>query len=208
MSVADKHSLLLLAAFSRALAHKVRTPLAVISNELSFLSATDPESAATAATRAAEISKILKSACRVTSAKVHRESVLLASLLGPLPESLEGATVRGDPTLFAIAFEGLREIFNRYGEAAGSLVVQGEQRDNELVRLTITGRWRQNVGIPEQFFSLSELIAERLALDSIEAPIFDAVMRAHGINTEVLYDSTRLAVSLQMPTDSDFVGPS
>jgi signal transduction histidine kinase len=195
----ERYPLVLLAAFSRALAHKIRTPLAVISNELSCLAAESPENVATATARTREIAEILKSACRITSAKVAPEKITLASLIDGLPEELSFTALRGDPALLKAALDALRYVFTRYGDGACSVVVGTNSNPEVAVRLVFSGPWSADLAPHESFSSLSELVSGRLSLDSLDAPLFDAVMLAHGIEMEISFEDARLAVGLTVP---------
>ena len=195
----ERYPLVLLAAFSRALAHKIRTPLSVISNELSCLAAESPEGATTATVRAREIAEILKSACRITSAKVAIERITLASVIEDRASELHSITLRADPALLKTAFDALRCVFRRYGDGECSVAVVANSLSEGLVRLVFSGPWSADIAPHESFSSLSELVSERLSLDSLDAPLFDAVMLAHGIEMDISFEDARLSVGLMVP---------
>lgn len=195
----ERYPLVLLAAFSRALAHKIRTPLAVISNELSCLAAESPESIATATARTREIAEILKSACRITSAKLAPEQIAMGAFIDGLPAELHSTTLQGDPALLRAAIDALRCVFARYGDGGCSVAVGAKSQLNSLVHLVFSGPWSADIAPHESFSSLSELVSERLSLDSLDAPLFDAVMLAHGIDMEISFEDARLAVELTVP---------
>ncbi|NDC39820.1 MAG: hypothetical protein EBZ48_17600, partial [Proteobacteria bacterium] len=75
----------------------------------------------------------------------------------------------------------------------------GQVVDAELRQLVVRCPWSTMLDNPERFSSLSELLADRLGLDSIDAPIVDAVMVGHGIDTVVSCSDGYLSVTLRMP---------
>lgn len=199
MTAEHRFPLALLAAFTRALAHRIRTPLAVISNELSFLAAENPQGTAVASARTKEITDILRSACRISVTGGCRERVPLTALFNKLPPDGEGVCIEGEIALLKVAFDSLQEVLARYAAAPTPLEIAVHAKQSEPLQIVLRADWHTGAAAIEPCASVSEFISERLGLDSIEAPLFDAIMHAHGAQTVVSCDGMRVMVALTLP---------
>lgn len=192
----EARALLFLGAFARALAHRIRTPLSVVSNELVCIGAEQPELIATANPRVKEITEILKSANRL----VHTAPVLQEVDLRDVNQRLfsgQPAKMWGDVALLRAAFQGVVEIFDKYGVGASGLQCKVCCVETTLESINLRCGWKR--ADIEQYAtdSLTSALCGKLGLDTIEAPLFDAVMDAHSILIDVKIDLESIEVDLK-----------
>jgi len=173
-----------LSAFARALVHRLRTPLSVISNDLQYLRSLIPADEPFAAPeRCRQVSDLLGDAL----ALLERPPVLTTLPLRRLVTGLGLAeaparSIRGDEVLLPRAFRLTREMLGRIGGEEASPVEVTLSVAGESVAVRFTARLPAllaplRVG---HLSSLTELCCHMLDLDSYEAPAIDAVIGACG----------------------------
>jgi hypothetical protein len=193
----EPRALLFLGAFARALAHQIRTPLSVVSNELVCIGAEHPELVSTANPRVKDITEILKAANRLG----HTAPVFQRIALQDLNERLfagQQSKMLGDAALLRAAFQGLIDIFDKYGVPASELRCRVRCIEIAVESIYFSCAWKSGIA-PYSTDSLTAALCGKLGLDTIEAPLFDAVMDAHSISVAVAIDLSSLEINLGIP---------
>lgn len=214
MSVPNNLPLALLAAYGRSLLHALRTPLAVISNELSYLkSVADSESGALAAAKCEQIRDLLKNFTPVQAVQGSSNSCLLTEVARVDGQLGASVLIASDPALLRQAFdlwERLRARLAsdhraRTGDASGrqGWEVRPAESAGGMVELTADVPIKCS-GAAGLFRSFTELFAEHLQLDFVEAPLLDALFFSQGasVSLEVLTAPEQrflLLVKIQLP---------
>lgn len=204
----------LLQAFSGSLAHKLRTPLSVISNELSCLELTGHgEELRTSRLKITEISEILKKAT-LTSRSFSASTGTLESLLNRL-HNISVHTDLSDQAEMTLQFEALKDYLNLLGEVIQRLSFQNQSSpdsDNDPVNMTILNEekilnFRFNLDFfkvkeslttsPENINSLTGYFFFILGINSFEIPLLDALASGAGFRVSVCPE-TRI-INLKVP---------
>jgi hypothetical protein len=201
-----RNSLTLLTALMRSLGHRLRTPLSVISNELSCLSRIVPEGECSRAQRQCqEISTILKStmslagkespARNISGAELFSQLTCLEAELSPEQAVLKFCL---DPEMIQAAVVMLRE-----------RIIDGEEwqasfefdRAENLFSLWLENRSaaKDSPALGRQFSLISEFLLFEYDRDSIEAPVCDALFLAQGIDVQITADASGAAIKLGFP---------
>lgn len=184
---ADPHldPFLVLASFAKALAHRIRTPLTVVTNELSYL-ATQGHDCGRAIQRSKDIAEILKVACLLGSPTPHDSSIDIseslkkvfpaltattsaASSMSDLPFIAVSDSVHLEATMRLVA----RLITDLSGEAEVHQPITYAVDATHAV-LTLRCRLHDPISAQGTYKSLTELFTSQLHLDLIEPPLIDA----------------------------------
>jgi len=183
---------LLLASFAQALAHRIRTPLTVITNELSFLSSQGHD-CGRAVQRSKDIVEVLKTACLLGSVlsgatmtdssvieseadlgnslrKVFPELKLPESLTQPFFIAADALAVEITLRLIKRLLADLHDGGADSTEVAAPIFTIAEKK----ATLEFTVKLHDPISVAQSFDSLTELFAVNLHLDLIEPPLIDA----------------------------------
>lgn len=175
---------LLVASLAKALAHKIRTPLTVVTNELSYLS-TQGQDCERAIQRSKDIASILKLACSLgsTAPRSDERVDLVATTKRTFPEIVatqffvRSDMMRLDATLKLL--KAMREDLadeESSSTSAVQLATQGSEG-----RLTVECKLHDPISVDGEFSSLTALFSEKLHLDLVEPPLIDAGAALCGV---------------------------
>ncbi len=192
-------ALALLSAFVRAIAHKVRTPLSVITNDLSYLQTlVPPNECDRSLERSREIANLLRRLCEVGDAEVVLKPLLLGAVLPPNLAGLSELTVLGDESKLRLAFEFMNEVLFALGR--GAMDVAGSvTQASSIIEL----RHAMDVARPEidgqSFETFTSLVNLALERDSPFPPLLDALLLAHGCGMQLRISGVQLVLRLSFP---------
>jgi hypothetical protein len=165
----------LLIAFARALTHKIRTPLSVLSNDLFyFRSVLDAEEVEGSLVKAQSIADLLTSLSRFdrSSEQEHFNISELLLEFGPLPPCMRTGDREEFRLLIATIPEALRE--------AGIVDIRPSIQDSgTTISLIYTCSLTASLkALPQlsQYCSLTELLFYGMGCDATLAPFIDALM--------------------------------
>lgn len=171
---------MLLASFANALAHKIRTPLAVITNELSFL-ASQGQDCARAIQRSKDIAQILKIVTSLGSATVRESQTNLAESISKVFSSIKSEAAVNTLTDSMHLEATLRLIKMLLQDLSANEGASPEQLytatfDASLLEATLQFECvlHDPISVEDDFDSLTELFSKNLHLDLIEPPLIDA----------------------------------
>jgi hypothetical protein len=178
------HAFLLVASLAKALAHKIRTPLTVVTNELSYL-ATQGSDCERAVQRSKDIAAVLKLACALGSAAPRRDERL----------DLTTTVKRCFPDVTAAPFfvnnDAMRlDASLRLLSAMRNDLADEESPTSSSTALTVSGanatltmrcKLHDEISVDGEFSSLTALFSEKLHLDLIEPPLIDVGASLCGI---------------------------
>ena len=182
----DQHSFYILQAFVRALSHRIRTPLSVVSNDLHYLKTfAPPGECDSSADRCREIAKILSETTILGSAPLTIESLRLGDFF-QLPEV--SVNYHLTPDAFQLMVLADTE---RWGVLFRELLVLLRSLSNEPGKVHVAatasaGRIELDLELsavlaPRQVHtSLSSFFCGELGRDSFVAPLLDALIWSHG----------------------------
>jgi hypothetical protein len=186
-------ALMLVGALARGLSHRLRTPLSIISNDLSYLRTLVPSGECDRAlTRCREIAEILREISEGARLEGARQAFTIGALLEELrPEtqiSLElgggGARqIEGDRAGLRRAFKLLAELLARFGAAGrgGVSIIAGGDEKTVRIRFVAEAPAGLKPGLPsEGYASLTELWSGALESDAWAPAVVDGVVWAHG----------------------------
>lgn len=198
----------ILSGFIRALNHRLRTPLSVVSNDLEALRAQLPsEEYERMRRKISQISELLRSVQRFSGALTLDSSVDLAQLVRSVAEeravgavlgNIDPARVQGSESLVRVALDGVLELLQSLPGAA--LLSIKVLRDADAARLTISfeataGTVMQSA--PSSYDGLTEYFNETLDLDALSPPCIDSILAAHRATVSVTSgDTLRVLISL------------
>ncbi len=181
------NTFVLLASFANALAHKIRTPLAVITNEISFL-ASQGHDCARAQQRSKDIAQILKSATILGSTNVTESKIdITQSIVKVFPSIKPTARINsiGDEMRLETTLKLIKIFVNDLSAAEHAQTNDGcipvfEHTPSEAM-LSMQCMMHDPISVGGEFGSLTELFSQNLHLDLIEPPLIDASAKACGI---------------------------
>lgn len=189
----------------RALAHQLRTPLAVVSNDLFYFQTLLPENECERSQqRCRQISELVQSVCEPFASPLSLEKVLLTPLLRKvfsreIDSSInltEDVFVLGDQQRLEFAFTELRNLRLQYPEPEESIRIKLEPEGTKYV-LSIQG---QRCLSPQvRYNSLGEFFYDGLGIDLISPGIIDLIFAAHGF--AVAAHDTLIEVSMEAISD-------
>lgn len=196
-------ALLLISALARHLNHRVRTPLAVLSNDLYFFSDIIPkEDAERAKRKCAEIADILKAPLMIGVHSQHeRHSVDLRAVIAErcpsVPVQGEGVPIEMDSELCSVLIWAIQDAF----EVLAPLEGIDLKVDGPVVIVTVKANTPWNVPPEKQhnqpFDSLTQCVSQYLQRDSLGAIFVDAIVEELGAVLELqLFPSTTLRIAL------------
>jgi hypothetical protein len=201
---------LLLTAFGRALVHKLRTPLSVISNELAYMRASsDFSDHVTIEKKCAQIEAELaaiSAACSLGGAfeKIEIENIV-QEFFGALKQQGGGSSmVFCQPNSLKYCLKTLVfELLPRLNAADKELSFSCS---NEPEFLSIRAQFdlKQAAYLdsaqPQHATTFSFFFSSILGLDLISAPIVDAILIMHGISLSLYRQDKKLGFELHIPT--------
>jgi len=194
--------LTLLSAFVRALAHKVRTPLSVITNDLTYLrTLVPPEECERSLERSREIANLLRRLCDGCDADLDLRPLTLSAVLPPNLASLSECTVVGDEQKLRLAFEFLNEVLFSLGRGAIDAVgTVTPECTNLEIRHVMDGARPELDG--RRFECFTALVNIALERDTPFPPLLDALLLAHGCAIEISVDGSKISIGLRFPRPS------
>lgn len=178
--------LLFLGSFVRVLSHQIRTPLSVISNELSYFEGLlPPGEAERSMLRCRQISDILNAALgpgkytlELEDLPIERVADLISDLKYVLP-CTERIRMRADLALMKYALDALRHTLSQLaksGRVEVNLVVF-----DTFIDLAYSFELAFAALLPEQkFTSLTEPVCSVLRFDLVDPLYCDSILWAHG----------------------------
>ncbi|MCB9029468.1 MAG: hypothetical protein H6619_00315 [Deltaproteobacteria bacterium] len=183
-------TLRLIHALTRALAHKIRTPLSVISNDLSyFQSQLEPGETERGLRKVREINEILKLCGELGSGEVKIESLnaeeLKDLILQNAPEIAvnvsESKSYNLDKQKFILALQLIAHTLSDYCSKANL--------ENCKITAVLDSKITLNVVRLEKDIkteSFTSLFCEQLQFDSPYPPIIDAILIAHDLKVNLI----------------------
>jgi hypothetical protein len=203
---------LLLTALARHLNHEVRTPLAVLSNDLFYFSDRLPkEDSERALRKCSEIAAILKAPLMLSgrSAQAGRSVDLKAVVqerCADVPVFGEASPVDLEPELCGVLMWGVKDAF-RVLAPLDRIVLRSE---GPVTMVTVEGNSPWNVPVEKQhnhtFDSMTKCISQYLQRDSLGAILVDAIVEELGAVLELeLFPSTIVRIAL--PTGGEAQAP-
>lgn len=199
-------SLALLHSFIQALAHKTRTPLSVVQNELSYLKSKVGEAECKTALEAcARMAGLLKETSRLL--KPHAElrrvelQAILAALEGHEIIEIEGdrsvfGAVKADAELLASAFSGLFEFLKSHIGISEKIKVR--------YALTVPNEAHIAVSFEPAFKRVADKSSTALSsfftgYDSVLLPVADAIISEHGWRLNIRSEGGAVSAHLLIP---------
>lgn len=185
-------SYLLVSHLLKALSHKIRTPLSVISNDLHFISSTYPQAdSGRAREKVDDIAEILSESIRLLSKPSIIETFDIAEIFKDIGVKSEvSERIRSDKLLLGQALSTLKTPF--------PYTVQGSAQFGALTTVELQG----NLTAPEGFeFSLfTQLFNELLQHQTTLPPIIDALFDASRVAVHGTVAGEVVTVQLQFST--------
>jgi len=192
----------LCARLLRALSHRIRGDLSVVTNDLVYLSSlVDPAELERPRARCTSIASVL-SPLGILAATNHREHSTLLSLSGILGLSLDRSTnpstmVTIDATLVRQAVQLLRQLL---GPWTGSVITTDESPGV----VTCIVQFEQPRALQRSYSSVGRMaVAELGERFVVEACLVDLILRNHNWPVELTYDGKRFVCALQVASYSD-----
>ncbi|MCB0332920.1 MAG: hypothetical protein KDD55_05435 [Bdellovibrionales bacterium] len=193
MGAHDQRTLTALTALIRGVSHRVRTPLSVVSNDLSyFKTLIDPEECERSIVRCREISEILRDAARCGSYSLDLSPCVIEEFVTKvLTPSLGEVEVSGtverelavDKRLTEKALSCIPILFEKFGEGPSFLSAVRVVISDDDLELHFEGSVRAdyiNRSVERnRCDSFTEYFCVVLDTDSYLPPILDAVVWAH-----------------------------
>lgn len=195
----DRRALEAIQTLMRGLAHRVRTPLSVVSNELTYLAKVyQTEECRRAMDRCQGISQILKSASLSLDPSVQVEEIPLPDFLRScLPGSSISAQVAPAGLCLQVNTVEVKEAFLRIKdvltEAASDLpadwrVVLEQENHRLLLQLELHTQAVPRATGDMTFSSFASFFCTACGLDLLSAPLVDALLWANQGEVEITYD--------------------
>ena len=205
----------ILAGISRILGHKLRSPLSVVSNDLSYFQTLLPESECDRSLeKCRNISGMLR---EIVPPQIKKEEfivfdlrLLLKSLASDNPgisingNSSERIPVRGNREALRLAFQSILNLVlwnQQNGNSSKALIDMDSSANSRCISFSGTFENPAFTKDPADFSSMTDLICFHINLDSLEAPLADALLWAHGVETELHYniEDSLLKIQLTFP---------
>ena len=191
----------LVAAFGRALAHKLRTPLSVITNDLSFLQTQlAPGECARSLERSREIAELLRRVCDGNDGVLKVEECALGELL-PRSWKVSGVVsrVRVDSVKMIRAFALLDECLATLTRGQIDVGEIGSSSAPSLrLVLAVEDSTRARISSKE-FQCFTSLMNECLGRDLIFPPLVDALLLAHKCGISIGIVDRKLNATITIP---------
>ena len=166
----NKQTSVVINALVRALSHKIRTPLSVITNELSVLeSQLNPGEAALAQKQCGDISDLLKEAGlnKGPEKEINLEEVLNGFF--------KEVNFNADLNTLYIDEDSLNQLFMSLSELLGKEAQVEVNMENGFYILSFTGP-QSDLEHHGKYHLLSEYYSEKCGRDTLAAPIADAIL--------------------------------
>ena len=185
-----------LSIFAQGLFHRLRTPLSVISNELTYLARqAGEENCALAVKHCAEISRILREIDSTLRHKPGMKSTSLEELLSSVGVRSSSKTARAavncDLEAFATAFRAVTE--KLFSQSPLQAIV-GSEGGQIVLTLVYQEAGLQENGSPGTYASLSEIACRLFDRGLLEASLCDVTLGVQEIHFEAVlsHDELRL----------------
>jgi hypothetical protein len=187
MAVPHGHSWDLLSAFCHALAHQLRTPLSVISNDLAYFKSILPAGETErSAKRLNEVTGLLKKLNQNFKGALSMQPVEAAVIFKEF-EWQEDKFIAADAEKLRWAWEGLKESFLALcADSAGA--VEAAHQDGKLLLKLRTAAATQSAA-QNGSITLSEFFNRCYGQDNVEAVLWDAIFGAHGAQITLAAES-------------------
>ena len=187
----------LLRAFTQSLAHRVRTPLSVISNDFSyFKSLIDPEECERGLRRVKEISTILDEVSAPFELNLDDEDYVLTSMAQLLSQT--GIEHSGDD--FSIStktkgllytLEALKKMIEKAADSAKAELCESDRSLKLVLNL------KHDSEAEGDFSLMTDVMFEVLGQNSTDSLVFDIFSKALGVETKINLTGDVLNLSLQ-----------
>lgn len=182
----------ILRALTRALAHKLRSPLSVVSNDLQFLKSKLPDAEIERSQRKLkEISDILEKLESVTARPIERRAIAVRTLCQHcIPEALASlqngsAQIDVDLEVCHLAFDQLRQLCA--GLKVNPIFTAALSEHEFCVQALLTPLSGNISALSGRIFnSLALALNLELALDFLEPPLIDSLFWAQGCNMRIV----------------------
>ncbi len=186
----------------KALSHKLRTPLSVISNDLFYFQSILPEGqCARSSSKLIEISVLLNDLSQLGTAPLRFEKENLLSILEEVFPQIEN---RSSTPCYALIDESkLKSVLGLFNELITVVAPRDTPRVDLLrtdsnAEILITFPFASPAASEHTVYSLSECFSSVLELDSPLPPIIDALIWAH--NGEVrAFIGKECVVAIELP---------
>lgn len=177
----------ILTAFTKALSHKIRTPLSVISNELHYLGTkVSKEEIERANSQCKKISDIL-SAASLIEGDLSFERFNTSELLKSSTSNFE---LKGDK-------EKLLKVFHLLAQTLGPIAEEKAFLEGKEIVISYKPSGSNYVDTTISYDTLSALVLENLNIDSIAPPLFDTIILSHGwkISSKIASGKIEITIS-------------
>ncbi|MCB0309662.1 MAG: hypothetical protein KDD42_00420 [Bdellovibrionales bacterium] len=184
-------ALSLISVLLNSLAHRLRTPLSVITNELSYLSNIEPQHDLSASQgKCRELAETLKEICSLSEAELHRRELTLEEMVSRIEKvarargltaevKISGEDLQSgvtlDPDRFQALLERLIAVMERPAGAAAKMILARKEQQFKL-KLEFPGK------LPNQdqacLITLTEYLLVAGGADLFWGPIVDSIIAA------------------------------
>ena len=180
----------LINAFTRALSHRIRTPLSVISNDLfCFQSRLGQEECSRSVARCRDIASVLTDACAAGQEPLLLEVLRLGEILKEVFDGrLNGlagfaaVAVRGDRKRLKFALQAVRDLGGEEGWEEQICRIEKSRGEWVIELSNALMVERQHQGL---FHALSHYFNQELGSDSFLPIVADCILMAHAIKVRL-----------------------
>ncbi len=198
----NNQAFLILSTFARSLAHKLRTPLSVISNDLYYFKSLLPTAECDRSIeRCRQLSDILSEHTSFGGSELETRRISLTTLMG---KAFPLCVVEGDDHNITADEARLLQALDVYRQVLIEYIVP-EQSEAVVEKsgssIDATFHFRRlpaKEPLQGEFSSLTEFSVNVLKTDNLAIPLADALLLAHDVQTKILF-ANNVQLCLRFP---------